>query len=99
MLRQSLAVLTLSLSAAAAAEAAAPQPHCGARAEILAHLAERYEEKPQALGLLADGGLLEVVVSPKGSWTIIISYPKGPSCVMAIGSDWRQKMILAGRPI
>lgn len=99
MMRQTLAVLILSLSVISTAEAAAPEPHCGARAEILAHLAERYGEQPRALGLLADGGLLEVVVSPKGSWTIIISYPKGPSCVMAIGSDWRQKMVLAGQPI
>ena len=39
---------------------------CGDRGQILKRLEQGHDEKPQALGLSADGGVLEVLVSPGG---------------------------------
>lgn len=99
MLRSIAASLAIALTVVAANGPAHAKTACGDRKEMLAKLAQRFEERPRALGVLADGGLLEVVVSPKGSWTILISYPKGPSCVMAVGSGWRQKITLTGESV
>ena len=74
--------------------AAAPKV-CGDREEILERLEERHSETRQALGLSADGGVVEVLVSPKGGWTILLTYPDKPTCVMAVGKAW-QGLVLAG---
>ena len=61
---------------------------CGDRDQILEQLALLHKEKPSALGLSADGGVLEVLVSPEGGWTILVTYPKRPTCVIAAGQAW-----------
>jgi hypothetical protein len=78
------------------ANAEAARPVCGDRTEILKRLEQRHEETPQALGLSADGGVLEILVSPEGGWTILVTYPKRPTCVVAVGQAW-QMLQLAGQ--
>jgi hypothetical protein len=90
-----MALLGASLvSAPANAETA--RPVCGERAEILKRLEQRHAETPQALGLSADGGVLEILVSPEGGWTILVTYPKRPTCVVAVGQAW-QTLQLVGQ--
>lgn len=79
------------------AEAAPGRPLCGDRDQILKRLAQKHEETPQALGLSADGGVLEVLVSPEGGWTILVTYPKRPTCIVAVGQAW-QTLTLVGQP-
>ncbi len=69
---------------------------CGARSDILKSLEQRHQETPQALGLSADGGVLEVLVSPSGGWTILVTYPKRPTCVVAIGEAWQALHLTGG---
>jgi hypothetical protein len=71
---------------------------CGDRDEILKRLEQRHEETPQALGLSSDGGVLEVLVSPSGGWTILVTYPKRPTCVVAVGEAWQPLQLTRGEP-
>jgi hypothetical protein len=71
---------------------------CGDRDEILKRLEQRHEETPQALGLSSDGGVLEVLVSPSGGWTILVTYPKRPTCVVAVGEAWQALQLTNGEP-
>ena len=64
------------------------QQPCANRAEFLNHLSANYKEAPVAMGLTANGGLLEVVASRDGSWTIIVTTPNGMSCGVASGMSW-----------
>jgi hypothetical protein len=70
---------------------------CGERAALLEQFAMQHDEKPQALGLGADGGVIEVLVSPAGGWTMLVTYPERPTCVVAMGEAW-EMMQLAGDP-
>jgi hypothetical protein len=70
---------------------------CGDRDQILEGLRQAHDETPQALGLSGDGGVIEVLVSPEGGWTMLISYPRRPTCVVATGEAW-QMLQLAGEP-
>ena len=79
------------------AEAAAAKL-CGDRDQILKRLAQRHDETPQALGLSSDGGVLEVLVSPSGGWTILVTYPKRPTCVVAVGRAWQSLQLAGGDP-
>ena len=87
----------LLLGGAAVSGPAAAAQMCGDRDEILKSLQQRHDESPTAVGLSADGGVLEVLVSPEGGWTILITYPKRPTCVVAVGEAW-QTLQLAGQP-
>ena len=51
-----------------------------------------------ALGLSADGGGIEVTVSPEGGWTMLVTYPKKPTCVLAVGKAWQMLHLAGGQP-
>jgi hypothetical protein len=69
---------------------------CGERAAILKSLEQKHQETRQALGLSTDGGVLEVLVSPSGGWTILVTYPKRPTCVVAVGEAWQALQLTGG---
>jgi hypothetical protein len=69
---------------------------CGERDQILKGLERARDETPQALGLSSDGGVVEVLVSPDGGWTMLVTYPKRPTCVVAAGPAWEMRR-LAGQ--
>ena len=84
------AVLALSWAAAMPIHAQAP-PTCAERHQLLAFLQKNFEEKPTAVGVTADGQLLEVLSNPSGSWTLVVTRPGGLSCMVSSGQGWRQK--------
>lgn len=64
--------------------------NCAERDAIVEKLAV-YQEEAEAIGLNKDGTLLEVFVSPQGTWTVLLSSPQGQSCIAAIGEGWELK--------
>ena len=81
---------------ASPAEAAAKL--CGDRHQILERLEKKHEEVVKSLGLSADGGVIEVTVSPEGGWTMLVTYPKKPTCVLAVGKAWQMLHLAGGQP-
>jgi hypothetical protein len=73
------ALVLVSASALAA-------PQCN----VLDLLSEKYSEAPIAVGVANNGGLVEVLSTGDGeTWSIIITSPKGMSCLVAAGEGWR----------
>ena len=63
----------------------------GTADRVLDLLANKYKEAPVAAGVTNTGGLVEVLSTGKGdTWTIIITTPKGMSCLVAAGEAWRE---------
>ncbi|MGH6960810.1 MAG: hypothetical protein ACREE7_10020 [Dongiaceae bacterium] len=87
--------LGTSLSPGAAALA---QTICGRHSDILAEFAETYSEVPGAVGLTDRGALIDVLVSPSGSWTMLLTTPGGPSCVIGTGQAWQVRQAAAPEP-
>ncbi len=89
-------VLTLALFAATStpltpsrAFAQASGPPCQARDALLSKLEQKYKEVPVAIGV-SRGGLVELLTTDDGfTWTIILTLPKGVSCMVAAGEGWR----------
>ncbi len=93
-----IAVTALALFGGSLASAPAQAAQvCGDRGQILKQLEQGHAETRRALGLSADGGVLEILVSPQGGWTMLVTYPKRPTCVIAVGEAW-QSLQLAGEP-
>ena len=60
--------------------------------ELAPAIDKLHELKAEAIGLNKDGTLLEVFVSPQGTWTVLVSSPQGHSCIAAIGEGWQFKI-------
>jgi len=64
-------------------------PQCGPRAAILSHLAERYGETRQTIGLAANGAVLETFANRSaGTWTLTATGPDGFTCLVASGQGF-----------
>ena len=88
----------LTASLAMPVQAQSP-PACAERDRILAFLDRNFEEKPTAVGVTADGQLLEVLSNPSGSWTLVLTRPGGISCMISSGQGWRQKRLPPKDPL
>ncbi len=83
------ALLAAAVVLALPLEGAAQTPACGSRDGILKQLARTHAESPINLGVTDEGGLLEVLTGPTGTWSMIITFPGGETCLVAQGDDWR----------
>jgi hypothetical protein len=64
-------------------------PTCHSHADLAEMLNQKFSEQPNALGVQANGHLVEVFASNDGtSWTIVITRPDGWSCIVAVGQSW-----------
>ena len=78
---------TLSFALPAASD---ESEYCGERQDILRVLKGRLHERQTALGRTSDGRILEVFAAQSGSWTVLVTYPSGLSCLVTRGVEWRQ---------
>jgi hypothetical protein len=91
--------IALALATVAVAKPTAAAPLCEKRQTMLELLAKDYSEQPAAIGMVASGGVIELLTSASGSWTLILTLPSGMSCLVATGDDWTAKPPqLADRP-
>ena len=74
-------------------------PTCAERQQLLTFLDRNFNEKPTAVGVTADGQLLEVLSNPSGSWTLVLTRPGGLSCMISSGQGWRQKRLPQKPPV
>ena len=81
-----LAAVAFCAAALIPTTAASAEEACDERADVLGHLARKYQEAPVAMGVTSTGGLVEVLATGDGStWTIIVTTPQGVSCLVAEG--------------
>lgn len=80
--------LALAFPAALAAAEAGAQTYCGERQAVVAYLAAEFGEHVVLQALSTYGEIYEVFMSPDaGTWTLLVSTPGGPSCLVDVG-EW-----------
>lgn len=68
---------------------------CGPRSELIITLARDFNERPSAMGLTSNGGVMELFSSPAGSWTLVVTFAPdtssggGKTCLIATGEGWQ----------
>lgn len=87
MMRWLMAVLGAAVVTVASVPGVA-KTVCGDRETFLTRLGKTYSEQPVAMGLTSDGTLMEVLTSASGTWTILVTYPNGRTCMVAAGDSW-----------
>ncbi len=62
---------------------------CLDRQDIVARLAQKYQEAPVWYGAVK-GNMLELLTDPDGgTWSMLLSMPNGTSCMISSGEGWR----------
>ena len=62
---------------------------CAPRTGIIENLKNKYEESPVAMGLVHNGGVIEIFATKTGdTWTAIITMPDGMTCMVTSGESW-----------
>ena len=62
---------------------------CATHEKIAAGLKQNFGEEVQAIGITSVGALIEIYTSPHGTWTVVLTIPNGPSCLIADGADFQ----------
>ncbi len=73
---------------------------CGQRTDMVRQLSEKYGETRRSMGLAEGRGVVELYASEEtGSWTILLTTPRGVSCMMAAGQAFQIEPVkAAGSP-
>ena len=80
-----LSVLALAAMSISPVQA---QQQCLSRQTVVEVLASRHAEAPVSMGITSSGFVLEVFSSAGGSWSIVITTPRGCSRLTASGQSW-----------
>ncbi len=89
-----IAVSAVLATTIATANAAA----CGNRKSVVEYLTKKYREQPRAMGMVSSSGVMEILVSEKGSWSILVTTATGRTCIVAAGDNWEDIRIKASGP-
>lgn len=73
-----------------------PNAMCGERTKIIAELDQQYSEAPMAVGQVDDQAVIEILVSERGSWTILATGTDGISCIVSAGESFESTTLVRG---
>ena len=63
---------------------------CGNRDALMRTLIQKYDERPQGVGLSTSNEVaMEFFTSAKGTWTITMTMTNGKTCIIAAGHSWQ----------
>lgn len=96
-MRLVIAIVAACLAASPLAAQQPGGPPCAPRDVIAANLAEDYGEHPAGRGVNEQGLLMELFVSPAGTWTMVVSGPRGVGCIVSVGEGWSTAPATKGR--
>jgi len=71
---------------------------CSSYDKFSAFLSGKYKESPRAVGLVANKRVMQIYVSEKGTWSILMTSPQGTSCLIAAGDNWEKLKVVAAGP-
>lgn len=61
---------------------------CAPRQALLEKFAQEFGEVPFSGGIDGAGNLMEILTSPKGTWTLLLVRPDKIACILGSGESW-----------
>jgi hypothetical protein len=89
---RSALLTTVAILATVIAAPASAQTVCGDRAKMISYLGTDYKESRTGMGIAANGSVVELYTADTGSWTMLMTVPGGPTCVMGSGEAWENQL-------
>ena len=90
-------IRSMSLAAALAAVSlfnltgeASAALQCGKHDDIAKVLAAKFKETRRVMGVVNAKAVMELFMSPQGTWTMLVTDTAGTSCITASGEEWQE---------
>ena len=64
-------------------------PQCGNHDKIVDVLGNKFNEGRRVMGVVNSKAVMELFMSPQGTWTMVITDTSGLSCITASGEEWQ----------
>ena len=90
-------MIIFSASCASAAEKPPCPPGTFERDKVVQVMKDQHKETTKFFGLANTDGkkvFMEVLISPTGQWTIIVTGTKGCSIPLANGTNWQKRILV-----
>ena len=81
-----LAALSLFSCAGVASAATA----CGNHDALAKSLNTKFKEARRVMGVVNARAVMEIFMSPQGTWTVLVTDTTGTACIIASGQDWQE---------
>ena len=62
---------------------------CGNHYKIVEALGNKFKETRRVMGIVNSTAIMELFMSPRGTWTMVITDTSGLSCITASGEAWQ----------
>jgi len=85
----SLVAVIAAISLASFAGKAEAAPQCGNHDKIVDVLGNKFKETRRVMGVVNSKAVMELFMSPQGTWTMVITDTRGLSCITASGEEWQ----------
>ena len=72
---------------------------CGGHSEIVAGLAQAFQQKQIGYGVVGEAAIVEIYVAANGTWSMLVTDVKGRSCIFATGDGWENTAIATAQGI
>ena len=70
---------------------------CGNHDVVAKSLTTKFKEARRVMGIVNAKAVMEIFMSPQGTWTVLVTNTTGTACIIATGQDWQEVPIaLAG---
>jgi hypothetical protein len=69
---------------------ASPAAPCGSHDALIKSLTIRFKEARRIMGVVNAKSVMEIFMSPQGTWTVLVTDTTGTACVIATGQDWQE---------
>ena len=72
---------------------------CGDHSDIVAGLAQAFQQKQIGYGVVGEAAIVEIYVAANGTWSMLVTDVKGRSCIFATGDGWENTAIATAQGI
>ena len=53
-------------------------------------LTTKFKEARRIMGVVNAKAVMEIFMSPQGTWTVVVTDTRGMACIIATGQDWQE---------
>ena len=85
-----LAAVFAAVSLFSCADVASAAVPCGSHDALAKSLNTKFKEARRAMGVVNAKAVMEIFMSPQGTWTVLVTDTTGTACVIATGQDWQE---------
>ena len=85
-----LAAVFAAVSLFGSAGVASAAAFCGSHDTLTKSLNTKFKEARRVMGVVNAKAVMEIFMSPQGTWTVLVTDTSGTACVIATGHDWQE---------